>query len=76
VARAYSLAQASVVAPFEYAPLLFNAIWGFVIWREIPTLTTWIGAFLTLFSGMYILYREQKERPAETTLSREKANII
>ena len=76
VARAYSLAQASVVAPFEYAPLFFNAIWGFVIWREIPPLTTWIGALLTLFSGMYILYREQKERPTEATLSREKASSI
>jgi len=76
IARAYSLAQASVVAPFEYAPLLFNAMWGFLIWQEIPMLTTWIGAFLTLFSGLYILYREQKERPAKTALSREKASNL
>ena len=57
VARAYSLAPASVVAPFEYAPLLINVIWGFFLWREIPTLTTLAGAFLTLSSGTYILYR-------------------
>lgn len=63
VARAYSLAQASVVAPFEYAPLLFNVMWGFFLWREIPTLMTVAGAFLTLLSGMYILYQEQKLRP-------------
>ena len=64
VARAYSLAQASVVAPFEYTPLLFNVMWGFVIWREVPTLGTLTGALLTLLSGVYILYREQKERPS------------
>ena len=64
VARAYSLAQASVVAPFEYTPLLFNVMWGFFIWREIPTLGTLAGALLTLLSGVYILYREQKERPS------------
>jgi len=64
VARAYSLAQASVVAPFEYIPLLFNVIWGFVLWREVPTLTNLVGALLTLLSGMYILYRERKERPS------------
>jgi drug/metabolite transporter (DMT)-like permease len=64
VARAYSLAQASVVAPFEYTPLLFNVIWGFVIWREVPTLGTLVGALLTLLSGVYILYRERKERPS------------
>ena len=62
VARAYSLAQASVVAPFEYAPLLFNVMWGFFLWREIPTLMTLAGAFLTLLSGMYILHQEQKLR--------------
>lgn len=63
VARAYSLAPASVVAPFEYAPLLFNVIWGFFLWHEIPTLMTLAGAFLTLSSGMYILYQEQKSKP-------------
>lgn len=62
VARAYSLAQASVVAPFEYAPLLFNVMWGFFLWREIPTLMTLAGTFLTLLSGMYILHQEQKLR--------------
>ncbi len=62
VARAYSLALASVVAPFEYVALPISALWGFLIWLEIPTLTTWAGAALTLLSGMYILYRERKER--------------
>ena len=60
MARAYSLAQASVAAPFEYVSLPINVMWGFVIWHEIPTLTTWAGAFLTLFSGMYVLYRERE----------------
>ena len=60
MARAYSLAQASVVAPFEYVSLPINVMWGFVIWQEIPTLMTLAGAFLTLSSGMYVLYRERK----------------
>ena len=64
IARAYSLAPASVVAPFEYAPLLINVMWGFFLWREIPTLTTVAGALLTLVSGVYILYREQKQPPS------------
>ena len=71
VARAYSLAPASVVAPFEYAPLLINLIWGFLLWHELPTLTTFAGALLTVSSGIYILYRErrqpnvERERPEE-----------
>lgn len=59
MARAYSLAQASVAAPFEYFSLPINVMWGFVIWGEVPTWVTWAGAFLTLFSGLYVLYRER-----------------
>ena len=64
LARAYSLALASVAAPFEYVALPINVVWGFVLWHEIPTMATWAGAFLTLLSGLYILYRERRERPA------------
>jgi S-adenosylmethionine uptake transporter len=62
MARAYSLAQASVVAPFEYIALPINAMWGFVIWHEFPTLLTWAGALLTLLSGGYILNLEQQKQ--------------
>jgi drug/metabolite transporter (DMT)-like permease len=60
MARAYSLAQASVAAPFEYISLPINILWGFLIWQEVPTWMTLAGAFLTLFSGIYVLYRERK----------------
>jgi drug/metabolite transporter (DMT)-like permease len=73
LARAYSVALASVVAPFEYVALPINVMWGFVIWQELPTLATWTGASLTLFSGMYILYRERRERAVKAALSRGKA---
>ena len=67
IARAYSLAQASVAAPFEYVALLFSVMWGLLIWGEIPTWATWAGALLTIGSGLYILYRERRERPLPTT---------
>jgi drug/metabolite transporter (DMT)-like permease len=60
MSRAYSLAQASVIAPFEYVSLPINILWGFLIWHEIPSLMTLAGASLTLFSGMYVLFREQR----------------
>jgi drug/metabolite transporter (DMT)-like permease len=61
MARAYSLALASVVAPFEYVTLPINTIWGFVLWHQFPTMATWAGAGLTLLSGLYTLYQDQKE---------------
>lgn len=63
MARAYSLALASVAAPFEYVALPINAMWGFLIFQEIPTAATIAGASLTLGSGVYVLYRERRERP-------------
>ena len=59
IARAYSVALASVVAPFEYVALPINVLWGFVLWHQLPTLTTWAGAFLALASGLYVLYQER-----------------
>ncbi len=63
LARAYSAALASVVAPFEYLALPIHVTWGFILWHEVPTWMTLAGAFLTLSSGMYILYQEQREQP-------------
>jgi drug/metabolite transporter (DMT)-like permease len=71
MSRAYSVAQASVIAPFEYVSLPINIMWGFLIWQEIPTLATLVGASLTLFSGLYVLYREQREQPVEVEYSVE-----
>ena len=65
LARAYSVAQASDVAPFEYAALPISIMWGFLLWREVPTWLTLAGASLTLGSGLYILYRGRRARPVE-----------
>jgi len=73
MARAYSMAQASVVAPFEYATLPINAGWGFLLWREVPPATTWVGAVLTVVSGCYIMYREQR---AQTAAAQGRASAV
>lgn len=66
IARAYSVAEASAAAPFEYVALLFSVMWGMMIWGEIPTWATWLGAALTIGSGLYLLYRERQIREAQT----------
>jgi drug/metabolite transporter (DMT)-like permease len=62
IARAYSTTQTSVVAPFEYTNLPINMMWDILLWQIFPTLLTLAGAFLTVFSGMYILYRERNQK--------------
>lgn len=62
LAQAYRLAPASTVAPFEYSYFIWAAILGFLVWGEIPTVSTVIGVVIVTLSGIYILRREIYER--------------
>jgi drug/metabolite transporter (DMT)-like permease len=63
--RAYRLAPASIIAPFAYSSLIWATILGFVIWHDIPELTTLIGAAMIIGSGLYIFLREGRATQAE-----------
>ncbi|MEM8812739.1 MAG: DMT family transporter [Pseudomonadota bacterium] len=58
LSRAYQVANASLVAPFDYTYLPFATLMAYVIWREVPGLTTIIGMVLIVGSGLYLAYRE------------------
>jgi drug/metabolite transporter (DMT)-like permease len=59
-------APVSVVVPFDYTQLLWAVLLGALIFGDHPPATTWGGAAVIIFSGLYTLYREHK-------LGREKA---
>lgn len=56
--RAYQVASASLVAPFDYTYLPFAALLGYVLWDEVPASETLTGMALIIASGLYIGYRE------------------
>jgi drug/metabolite transporter (DMT)-like permease len=58
LARAWSSAEVSVVAPFDYVQLVFAAIIGFVFFAERPDVWTWVGAAVIIGSAFYIARRE------------------
>jgi drug/metabolite transporter (DMT)-like permease len=56
----YREADASLVAPFDYASMIF-ALWiGYFIFDEVPTPTMLIGASLVITAGILIIWRERK----------------
>ncbi|MEO9166946.1 MAG: DMT family transporter [Aestuariivirga sp.] len=57
--RAYTAAPASVIAPFYYSSIIWSAISGYIIWKDLPAFTTVIGAALIIGSGLYIIWRER-----------------
>ncbi|MFU8864016.1 MAG: DMT family transporter [Rhodobacterales bacterium] len=59
LAQAYRLADAAVVAPFEYIGLPLAIFWGWVIWGDVPTPVVWAGSALILGSGLFVFIREK-----------------
>ncbi len=64
IIKAFQAAPASVVAPFSYSSLIWATSFGFIIWGDVPVLTTLIGATLIIGSGLYIFMRERKVKAA------------
>nr|WP_237182285.1 DMT family transporter [Roseomonas marmotae] len=58
-ARAFAMAPVSVLAPFEYSPLIWGLPLGLLIWGDWPSNTTFAGAAIVIAAGLYNLYRER-----------------
>jgi drug/metabolite transporter (DMT)-like permease len=58
VIRSFSMAEASVVAPFGYIGTVMATIWGIVLYGEFPDIFTIIGALVIVGAGLYVWSRE------------------
>jgi drug/metabolite transporter (DMT)-like permease len=56
----YRYAEASTVAPLDYANLLLAVLYGYYFFDELPHPSTWIGAPLVIAAGAIILWREYR----------------
>jgi drug/metabolite transporter (DMT)-like permease len=56
----YREADASLVAPFDYASMLFALGIGYFVFAEVPTSTMLGGAALIVIAGILIIWRERK----------------
>ena len=67
--QSYKLSEVSLVAPLKYLSLIFAIFFGYLIWGEVPTFKTLIGAFLVIVASLIIFRREiyHKERIPSTT---------
>ncbi|PJE27649.1 Permease of the drug/metabolite transporter (DMT) superfamily [Pseudooceanicola antarcticus] len=55
----YRFADASVVAPFDYASMLFALGIGYFIFDEVPTPQMLLGAAIIISAGVIIILRER-----------------
>lgn len=59
ITRAWRLAPAAVLAPFDYASIVLAVAFGYLWFEEEPSSTVWYGLPLVMGSGLYILHRER-----------------
>jgi drug/metabolite transporter (DMT)-like permease len=63
---ALSAAPVSVVVPMDYTGLIWAAIYGWAIFGNLPSWSTWVGAPIIVASGLYIVWREHRLRRQKT----------
>lgn len=56
----YREADASLVAPFDYASMLFALAIGWFVFAEAPTATMLLGASIVVLAGILIIWRERR----------------
>ena len=68
LSQSFKLSEVSLVSPLKYLALVFGIFFGYLIWDEIPTIKTLLGALLVIASSLIILRREiyhKKETPLD-----------
>lgn len=67
--KAFAATEVSALQPFRYSELMVSAAFGFVIFNELPTINTLMGAAIIVPATFYIAYIEThkhlKARKAE-----------
>ena len=56
-------AEASFVAPFSYATLIFAAFYDALFYRNVPDMVSWIGAAIIIAGAVLLALREARLKP-------------
>jgi drug/metabolite transporter (DMT)-like permease len=68
-ARAFALAPVAALAPYEYTPLLWGGVLGYLVFHEVPHASALAGAAVVAGAGLYNLHREQVRRRDEAAVA-------
>ena len=56
---AYSYGEASLLASLDYIRLLYATVFGWMLFSELPSKSTWAGAAIIIVASIYTVYRER-----------------
>ena len=62
LALAHRYAPASVIAPFLYQQVIYMALFGYIVFGDVPGASVWAGAVIVIGSGLYLFSRESRRQ--------------
>lgn len=74
--KAFRTGEASFVAPFDYAKLIFAGALGFFFFGEVPDAAFLAGALVIIAATLYIARREARIRPSHSPHASERAQPL
>jgi drug/metabolite transporter (DMT)-like permease len=60
LALAHRYAPSSVIAPFLYQQVIYMALFGYLVFGDVPSPGLWTGAAIVIASGLYLFSRERR----------------
>jgi drug/metabolite transporter (DMT)-like permease len=60
LALAHRYAPSSVIAPFLYQQVVYMAVFGYLVFGDVPSPGLWLGAVIVIGSGLYLFSRERR----------------
>ena len=60
LAAAHRYARSSTLAPFLYQQVVYMALFGYVVFGDVPAPAVWSGAAIVVASGLYLFHRERR----------------
>jgi len=62
IGQGYRVAEAGLVAPFEYVAIPLAVLWSVLLWNEWPDAIAWVGIALICSAGLFVVYRESRTK--------------
>ena len=62
IGQGYRVAEAGLVAPFEYVAIPLAVLWSVLLWNEWPDAIAWVGIGLICGAGLFVVYRESRTK--------------
>lgn len=57
----YKFAEASKVSIYSYSNIVFSALFGFILWQEVPDTYSIIGGIIIVFAALWIFIVQKKK---------------